>query len=130
MLTSQVGGIAEAAVELDLLRRGFNVLRPTVPARYDICVETAPKTTIYVQVKSGSVNRGGDVFISCGKRPYSNAEVDVIAVHCAVLNTVYYVPIDQLRPGVKGFVLRITERRYKRVKSPALQADAFTRFPF
>lgn len=124
----QTGAISEQAVEIDLLRRGYNILEPVVTSRYDLVVETSDRLYIRVQVKTAWLDKHGNLNVSSGKTPYSSAEVDVIAVYDRDNQNVYYVPIDVL-DGRTLYSLRLRRYKIKRKKGAALMADRYKHFP-
>lgn len=121
------GSISETAVTLDLMRRGYNVLMPTVVSRYDLLVEAGDRNFIRVQVKTARIdNRDGNLKATWD-RPYSPEEVDVIAIYDPTSNNVFYIPLQDI-PCSKGVTLRIN--RYKRnTTTTALKAEDYTDFP-
>jgi hypothetical protein len=128
MNSAQIGSISEAAVEWDLLSRGYNVLTPSVTARYDRLVETETEF-IRVQVKTARLDvRDGNLRVSYDT-PYSSSEIDVIAVFDPRTINIYYIPITDIPNDAKGFTLRLTKRKYKRIKSAGLDADHYKTFP-
>lgn len=125
--SSRVGCISETAIELDLLNRGFNVLYPTIPTRYDRLVETA-HGFVRVQIKTARVDaRDGNLRVTY-EFPYDPKQVDVIAVFDPHHNEIYYIPISDIPEGAKGFTIRITERKNKR-KTNSLMASEYKNFP-
>jgi hypothetical protein len=129
MNSTQVGSISEAAVEWDLLGRGFNVLKPSVTTRYDRAVETENGSFIRVQVKTARTDvRDGNLRVSYDT-PYDPSEIDIIAVFEPVTQNVYYIPIEHIPVGAKGFTLRVTKRIYNRTKSAGLDAENYKDFP-
>ena len=128
MNSAQIGSISEAAVEWDLLRRGFNVLTPSVTARYDRLVETETEF-IRVQVNTARLDvRDGNLRVSYDT-PYSSSEIDVIAVFDPRTANIYYISINDIPTEAKGFTLRLTERVYNRKKSKGLDANKYLTFP-
>lgn len=128
MNSTQIGSISEAAVEWDLLGRGFNVLTPTVTTRYDRVVEL-DNDYIRVQVKTARLDvRDGNLRVSYDT-PYTNDQIDIIAVYDPNGRNVYYIPIDDIPTNAKGFTLRITARKYNRRKSLGLDANRYLEFP-
>jgi hypothetical protein len=128
MNSTQVGSISEAAVEWDLLGRGFNVLKPSVTTRYDRLVEIGDKY-VRVQVKTARTDiRDGNLRVSYDS-PYSSSEIDIIAVFDPATKNIYYIPINDIPTGAKGFTLRVTKRVYNRVKSVGLDAQYYLDFP-
>jgi hypothetical protein len=127
MNSAQIGSISEAAVEWDLLGRGFNVLTPSVTARYDRLVETHDGY-IRVQVKTARTDvRDGNLRVSYDT-PYNSSEIDIIAVFEPNARKIYYIPINDIPTGAKGFTLRVTKRVYNRRKSAGLDAAKYTEF--
>jgi PD-(D/E)XK endonuclease len=128
MNSTQIGSISEAAVEWDLLGRGFNVLKPSVTTRYDRLVEIDGKY-VRVQVKTARTDvRDGNLRISY-ETPYSDDQIDMIAVFDPNTRNIYYIPINDIPVGAKGFTLRVTERKYNRKKSAGLDAYQYLDFP-
>lgn len=130
MMPNQVGAVSEAAIELDLLKQGFNVLYPTVPTRYDRLVEIGEQQFVRVQIKSAYVDRRDGNLRVAYSVPYNDDQVDCIAVYDKEGERIFYIPITDLPRDAKGFTLRITERRYKRIKTVGLQAENYTTFPY
>jgi hypothetical protein len=128
MNSAQVGSISEAAVEWDMLGRGFNVLTPSVTTRYDRLVELNGKF-VRVQVKTARTDlRDGNLRVSYDT-PYSSSEIDIIAVFDPITRNIYYIPINHIPKGAKGFTLRVTKRVYNRRKSAGLDAEKYKEFP-
>lgn len=128
MKSAQIGSISEAAVEWDLLGRGYNVLTPSVTARYDRLVETVGGF-VRVQVKTARTDiRDGNLRVSYDT-PYDQSEVDVIAVFDPSTRNIYYIPINDIPTGAKGFTLRVTRRVYNRQKMAGLEASNYKEFP-
>lgn len=127
MNSAQVGSISEAAVEWDLLSKGYNVLTPSVTTRYDRLVETH-HGFIRVQVKTARTDiRDGNLRVSYDS-PYSRSEIDIIAVFEPNSKNIYYIPIDDIPVSAKGFTLRVTKRIYNRRKTAALDASQYIEF--
>jgi hypothetical protein len=128
MNSTQIGSISEAAVEWDLLGRGFNVLKPSVTTRYDRLVET-DDGYVRVQVKTARTDvRDGNLRVSYDT-PYDQSEVDMIAVFDPSTLNIYYIPINDIPVGAKGFTLRVTKRIYNRRKTAGLDAAKYKTFP-
>lgn len=129
MFSSQVGAISETVVELDLLRQNYNVLYPTVPARYDLLAEVEPKKYISIQVKTARTDvRDGNLRVTYDV-PYDKTQVDLIAVYDPKHDKLYYIPVEDIPPENKGFTLRITKRKNKR-KTDSLTASNYKKFPY
>lgn len=128
MQSNQIGSISETAVELDLLNRGYNVLFPSVPTRYDRLVEIAENDYLRVQVKTARMDkRDGNLRVSYDF-PYDKSQIDLIAVYDPTGEQIYYVPIEEIHVGAKGFTLRLHKRKNKR-KTHGLMAVDYTNFP-
>ena len=100
---SEKGGIAETTIAARAVALGIPVLRPVIEGlRYDLAFDLGHRV-LRVQCKWGSTHRGVvRAFIGgCRFTPadgyvrstYSSSEVDLIAVYCGDLDTVYAVPI-------------------------------------
>ena len=120
MLTSnQKGAIAEAAIALEAVRHGVNVLRPVVEGgRYDLVFEIgrrflrvqckwAVRRGDVVEVRTGTSRRGPDGFFRTTYRP---DEIDLVAAYCDALGRCYYLPIS-MTVGRSIFYLRVAPSR-------------------
>lgn len=107
MKTKQKGAIGEHTVALDLLKRGFRVLKPiNDDSPYDYLVDMCDGRFIKVQVKlrnSWFVPRGRVWSDSRGRHTtdYTADEVDVIAMTDTSTMTVAYVPLDLVGISLK-----------------------------
>lgn len=129
MNSAFTGSISEIAVEMDLLKHGYNVLEPRVVSRYDRIVEVAPKVYVQVQIKTARIDkRDGNLRVTYDT-PYDFSEIDLIAVYDPKNDTVYYIPIHDIPNGAKGFTLRITQRIYNRTRTVGLDAENYLEFP-
>jgi prevent-host-death family protein len=103
---NQKGALAEAAIELAAIRAGIAVYRPTSGhSRADMIFEIGAQLG-RVQVKWGNLSSDGNTVTArlstatnsplggYVTRTYSADEVDVFAIHCAVLERSFLVPID------------------------------------
>jgi hypothetical protein len=98
---SQIGDISEAIVRARFIEKGYIVLVPQNSAlRYDIVVE---KDGIFqrVQIKTGHLHNGAVVFNAASQDPNDRSkkityrgDIDVFAVYCHELHTVYFLRID------------------------------------
>jgi hypothetical protein len=126
MNNSHIGAIAETAVELDLMKRGFNVGRTTAPARYDRMVDIGGGQFVRLQIKSGSYY-GDTILVAYGEsNSYTAEEVEIIAVYAD--GDVYYVPIADVAHCKKSFTLRI--RPAKRPSDNTRYATNYVDFPY
>jgi len=100
-----IGAVSELIVEEDVLSRGFNVLRPVVPARFDLVVVT-DDDMVRVQVKTGRYDQRNGTFKASFDTPYSPTDVDLIAVVDQGAHIVYYVPTSRLVEGVTNVTIR------------------------
>ncbi len=122
MLTANdKGNIAEAAIALEAIKLGIEVLRPLAEhGRYDLVLDIGTRL-IRVQCKWGSLDRGlGVVCVRVGgsrhtpngyvTSTYSAEEVDAIAVYCAELGEAFLVPIE-VAAGKRQMHLRLDPPR-------------------
>ena len=122
MLTSnEKGNIAEAAITLEAIKLGIDVLKPVAEhGRYDLLFDLGNRV-MRVQCKWGSFDR--DLGVVCvrvgGSRhtpngyvtsTYSVDEVDAIAVYCGELGETFLVPID-VAAGKRQMHLRLEAPR-------------------
>ncbi len=122
MLTSNdKGNIAEAAITLEAIKLGIDVLKPIAEhGRYDLAFDIGSQL-LRVQCKWGALDRhagaicvrvSGSRHTPAGyvRSTYSDDEVDAIAVYCGELNEVFLLPID-LVAGRSAVRLRIDPPR-------------------
>jgi hypothetical protein len=104
LTTDQKGTIAELAIAQAAIEVGIEVYAPvTAGGRYDLLF-LANGGLVRVQCKS-AVRRGDVVVIPCRSRrrgpngfvhrPYTAAEVDVIAGYCAAVGRCYVIPVGR-----------------------------------
>ncbi len=116
MLTSNdKGNIAEAAIALEAVKLGVDVLRPIAEhGRYDLAFDLRDRI-IRVQCKwarlAGAVicvNLVGYRWTSSGpvRTTYGAHEIDAVAAYCEPLNSVYLLPVSEIA-GRASFYLRI-----------------------
>jgi hypothetical protein len=92
-------------------------------------VEMANKEVVRVQVKTARTDvRDGNLRVSYDT-PYDPSEVDIIAVFDPNTRDIYYIPINDIPAGAKGFTLRVTRRVYNRRKSAGLDASQYKKYP-
>jgi prevent-host-death family protein len=105
LTSNDKGNIAEAAIALEAIKLGIDVLKPVAEhGRYDLMFDLGERV-IRVQCKWGSLDR--DLGVICvrvgGSRhtpngyvtsTYSSDEVDAIAVYCGELAQTFLVPIE------------------------------------
>jgi antitoxin (DNA-binding transcriptional repressor) of toxin-antitoxin stability system len=115
------GNIAEAAIALEAVKLGIDVLRPVSEhGRYDLLFDLGGRV-IRVQCKWGALDRaagvicvrvGGSRHTPAGyvRSTYSTDEVDAVAVYCGGLDEVFLVPIDVVA-GRSAIRLRIDPPR-------------------
>lgn len=114
--TKSIGDISEAMVLAELVRRGHNVLIPFGENhRYDLVIDTGG-VFYRVQVKTGRL-RNRTIWFNCysshGHRKGMSCrtylgEVEYFGVYCPDTQSVYLVPIDEVR--VQGS-LRVDQPR-------------------
>lgn len=122
MLTSnEKGNIAEAAITLEAIKLGIEVLKPVAEhGRYDLVLDTGARL-LRVQCKWGSLDRelgvvcvrvGGSRYTPRGyvTSTYSAEEVDALAVYCGELAQTYVVPVHVVA-GKRQFHLRLDPPR-------------------
>jgi antitoxin (DNA-binding transcriptional repressor) of toxin-antitoxin stability system len=119
--TNEKGNIAEAAITLEAIKLGIDVLRPVGEhARYDLLFDMGSKL-LRVQCKWGALDRlagvicvrvGGSRHTPAGyvRSTYTGEEVDAIAVYCDELKEVFLVPINVVE-GRSAIRLRIDPPR-------------------
>jgi prevent-host-death family protein len=115
------GNIAEAAITLEAIRQGIDVLKPvTEHCRYDLVFDLGDRL-LRVQCKWGALDReAGVICVRVGgsrhtpggyiTSTYSAAEVDAVAVYCEEVGHSFLLPI-QLVTGKRQFHLRLSPPR-------------------
>ena len=102
MDSNRIGLVAETAIAAELVRLGFDILRPVGQARYDLAVDLDGR---FVRIQCKSVPTRGDVVVmrattfrrtatGYARGTYAPHEVDVIAGYCAELKRCFAVPIS------------------------------------
>ncbi len=122
MLTSNdKGNIAEAAIALEAIKAGIDVLKPVAEhGRYDLLFDLGHRV-LRVQCKWGALDRelgvicvrvGGSRHTPKGyvTSTYSATEVDAIGVYCGELDKCFVVPI-RLAEGKRQLHLRVSPPR-------------------
>ena len=105
MHTKQVGDIAEAAIILRALEKGWSVSKPIGEnQRYDLIIDDG-STLHKVQCKSAKltdniivgsisrISRNGDVFV---RHKYTTDEIDVFALYCPDVKECYWISCKDL----------------------------------
>jgi hypothetical protein len=97
---------AEAAILADLVRRNCRVLIPFGDScRYDLLIDREGEF-IRIQCKTGRLFRGAVYFKPYskigngrgqGRRQYTKEEIDLFAVYCPELSTIFYMPIEDCK---------------------------------
>jgi hypothetical protein len=115
------GNIAEAAIALEAIKLGIDVLRPVAEhGRYDLLFDFGA-TVARVQCKWGALDRtAGIICVRVGgsrhtpggyvRSTYSVDEIDAVAIYCAELDEVFLVPVSVVA-GRSAIRLRIDPPR-------------------
>jgi hypothetical protein len=127
MHSNQVGGISETTIVLDLLKQGYNVLEPMIPTRYDRLVEVGEREFTRIQIKTARIDRRDGNLRVTFEEPYTPGQIDFFAVYAPFNDEVYYIPVEDVQAGAKGFTIRLTPRKNKR-KTNSLPADCYLNF--
>jgi prevent-host-death family protein len=105
LTSNEKGNIAKAAIALEAIKLGIDVLKPIAEhGRYDLVFDLGERL-LRVQCKWGSLDRalgvicvrvGGSRYTPNGyvTNTYSADEVDAIAVYCGDLEETFLVPIE------------------------------------
>jgi antitoxin (DNA-binding transcriptional repressor) of toxin-antitoxin stability system len=121
LTTNDKGNIAEAAITLEAIKLGIEVLKPVSEhGRYDLLFDLGTRF-VRVQCKWGALDRaagvicvrvGGSRHTPAGyvRSTYSDDEVDAIGVYCSQLEEVFLVPIEVVE-GRSAIRLRIDPPR-------------------
>jgi hypothetical protein len=134
MNTQQKGQLSVLKVELEALRKGYLVSRPTTDARYDLVVDTGDR--LYrVQVKYGdgkSTHSSGCVTVSLRHyignskttRPYLSSEIDIIAAYVPKIDRVCWIPPEKFH-GKDTIFLRLEPPKNGQTKDILMAEDFF-----
>jgi prevent-host-death family protein len=105
LTSNDKGNIAEAAIALEAIKLGIDVLKPvTEHGRYDLAFDLGDRI-LRVQCKWGrlkgdviSVHLVGYRLTSNGpvRSKYSADEIDAVAIYCEAMDTVYLVPVGKV----------------------------------
>jgi prevent-host-death family protein len=121
LTTNDKGNIAEAAIALEAIKLGIEVLKPLAEhGRYDLLFDLGDQL-IRVQCKWGALDRSsGVICVRVGgsrhtpggyvRSTYSEDEVDAVAVYCQDLDEVFLLPIEVVA-GRSAVRLRIDPPR-------------------
>jgi prevent-host-death family protein len=121
LTSNDKGNIAEAAITLEAIKLGIDVLKPVAEhGRYDLVLDMGERL-LRVQCKWGSLDRElGVVCVRVGgsrhtpkgyiTTTYSAEEIDAIAVYCGDLEETFLVPIE-IAAGKRQLHLRLQAPR-------------------
>ena len=121
MLTSNdKGNIAEAAIALEAIKLGIDVLKPVAEhGRYDLAFDLGHRI-LRVQCKWATLKGSDVVYVNstrCRTRKrgyvrgtYRAHEIDALAAYCSELNQCYLLPVE-LVAGTHALHLRLTMPR-------------------
>jgi prevent-host-death family protein len=105
LTSNDKGNIAEAAIALEAIKLGIDVLKPVAEhGRYDLLFDLVSRV-LRVQCKWGALDQSGEVIsVRVGgsrhtpngyvRTTYSVDEVDAIGVYCHEIQEVFLVPIE------------------------------------
>ncbi len=127
------GNIAEAAIALEAIKLGVDVLKPVAEhGRYDLIFDLGERL-LRVQCKWGSYDRemgvvtvrvGGSRHTPSGyiRSTYSAREIDAVAIYCEELKQSFLVPIE-VAAGRSALRLRVSPPRNSQRASINLAQD-------
>jgi hypothetical protein len=119
LTSNEKGNIAEAAITLEAIKLGIDVLKPVADhGRYDLGLNLGGRI-LRVQCKWGAL-RGAVIRVQLGgyrlnsrgpiRSTYGADEIDALAVYCQVLESVYLLP-SELVVGRQSLQLRIRQAK-------------------
>jgi prevent-host-death family protein len=121
LTSNDKGNIAEAAITLEAIRLGIDVLKPVAEhGRYDLAFDIGDRL-LRVQCKWGAyhheqgvvtVRVGGSRHTPSGyvRSTYSAHEIDAVAIYCEALKEIFLVPIE-VAAGRSALRLRVAPPR-------------------
>jgi prevent-host-death family protein len=133
LTSNDKGNIAEAAIALEAIKLGIDVLKPvTEHSRYDLAFDLGDRI-VRVQCKWGALDRdrgvvcvrvGGSRHTPSGyvQSRYSAEEIDAVGVYCQGLDEVYLVPAEVV-VGKRQLHLRIAPSRNSQLACINLGSD-------
>jgi prevent-host-death family protein len=133
LTSNDKGNIAEAAITLEAIKLGIDVLKPVAEhGRYDLVFDLGERL-LRVQCKWGSYDRemgvvtvrvGGSRHTPAGyiRSTYSAGEIDAVAIYCEELKESFLVPIE-VAAGRSALRLRVTPPRNAQRASINLAQD-------
>jgi hypothetical protein len=131
-ITKTKGGIGEALILADILRRGYRVALPVgEDCRFDLIVEREGVLE-KVQCKY-TESRNGVISVICRNcnsrsvKKYSSSEVDWIACYDNTTDKCYYIPSSFLGDGRAEISLRLSPPKNNQRKR-VLYANEFLKF--
>jgi hypothetical protein len=122
--TRRSGGASELALAAKLSLSGYDVFREVTDSSKTDLVVRVNGRYVAVQVK----RRGSEPIVVVKSRGYSQAEVDIFAIHHAATDTFLFVPWEDVavRRGGK-IVIRMVEPKH-RGRFPAVEAAKYLSF--
>ena len=133
LTSNDKGNIAEAAITLEAIKLGIDVLKPIAEhGRYDLVFDLGDRL-LRVQCKWGAYKRelgiitvrvGGSRHTPSGylRSTYSAREIDAVAIYCGELKETFLVPIE-VAAGRSALRLRVTPPRNSQRASINLAQD-------
>ena len=133
LTSNDKGKIAEAAITLEAIKLGIDVLKPIAEhGRYDLVFDLGDRL-LRVQCKWGAYKRelgiitvrvGGSRHTPSGylRSTYSAREIDAVAIYCGELKETFLVPIE-VAAGRSALRLRVTPPRNSQRASINLAQD-------
>jgi prevent-host-death family protein len=119
LTSNDKGNIAEAAIALEAIKLGIDVLKPVAEhGRYDLAFDLGNRI-LRVQCKWGRLTRGVICVHLVGFRrtsrgrvrtTYETTEIDALAVYCQELARVYLIPAAEIA-GHSAIHLRVSASR-------------------
>lgn len=121
-----LGNSSEIAVMLEYSKQGYTINLPTSPARYDFIGEKEGRT-VKVQVKHGTSFNEKRELLGHSKIPFSQKDIDVVAMYDSHADKVYYIPASHVE-GMTSIRLRLEPYLYNIQDGKALIAEHYEKF--
>lgn len=130
MNSKDIGDISESQVLARLILKGENVLIPFGDnKRYDLVIEKDGNFQ-RIQIKTGRFKNGVIIFPTCSSSTHRGGnknnyigQIEMFMVYCPELDTIYRVPINEIKEIKTECTLRVEKPIKNQIKGIRLAVD-------